>query len=62
MIEIIKSDAFKKSTWSGGTTTQLYIYPQNADYQKIQNKYSNHRTYGIYIYKTGGSKKNYLYT
>ena len=39
MIEIIKSDAFKKSTWSGGTTTQLYIYPQNADYQKRNFKF-----------------------
>ena len=34
MIEIIKSNAFKESRWSGGTTTQLYIYPKDGDYQK----------------------------
>lgn len=34
MIEIIKSDAFKESKWSGGITTQLYIYPKDSDYQK----------------------------
>lgn len=39
MIEIIKSDNFKKSKWSGGTTTQLYIYPKDADYQKRNFKF-----------------------
>ncbi len=34
MIEIIKSDAFKESKWSGGITTQLYIYPKDSDYQE----------------------------
>ncbi|GAA6324574.1 HutD family protein [Fusobacterium ulcerans] len=39
MIEIIKSNAFKESRWSGGTTTQLYIYPKDGDYQKRYFKF-----------------------
>lgn len=39
MIEIIKSNNFKESKWSGGITTQLYIYPQDADYQKRNFKF-----------------------
>ena len=39
MIEIIKSNAFKESRWSGGTTTQLYIYPKDADYRKRYFKF-----------------------
>ena len=39
MIEIIKSNAFKESRWSGGTTTQLYIYPKDGDYQKRDFKF-----------------------
>lgn len=30
--KIIKKDHFKTSLWSGGTTTELYIYPENAIY------------------------------
>jgi len=31
-IRIIRKNEGKVSTWSGGTTTQLYIYPENAVY------------------------------
>lgn len=31
-IEIIRKSECMVSTWSGGTTTQLYIYPENASY------------------------------
>ena len=31
-IEIIRKNENKISTWSGGTTTQFYIYPENAIY------------------------------
>jgi len=35
-IEHIKTSDLETNTWSGGTTTQLAIYPKNADY-KMQN-------------------------
>jgi uncharacterized protein len=31
---IITSDNFRPSLWSGGTTTELFIFPQAADYQQ----------------------------
>jgi environmental stress-induced protein Ves len=31
--KIIKKDSFKTSLWSGGTTTELYIYPENSLYK-----------------------------
>ncbi|SHI51956.1 HutD/Ves family protein [Lutispora thermophila] len=31
-IKLITKEQQKTSTWSGGTTTQLAIYPENADY------------------------------
>ncbi|MDP2723712.1 MAG: HutD family protein [Bacteroidales bacterium] len=31
--QILTSNDFKTSAWSGGTTTQLYIYPPYAEYQ-----------------------------
>lgn len=31
--EHIKSENLTTNVWSGGTTTQLYIYPPNADYR-----------------------------
>ena len=34
-IEVIKKEEQKTSTWSGGTTTQLFIYPKNAEYKKL---------------------------
>jgi len=30
---IVKSDKFETINWSGGTSTQLYIYPEDAKYQ-----------------------------
>ncbi|GGX15880.1 HutD/Ves family protein [Aquimarina muelleri] len=34
-VEIIKSHTLKKNTWSGGTTTQFFIYPHSAEYSKL---------------------------
>jgi len=31
--KIITKDTFKTSLWSGGTTTELYIYPENSIYK-----------------------------
>jgi len=31
---IIRADKFNTINWSGGTSTQLYIYPENADYKQ----------------------------
>ncbi len=31
-MSIKKSDEFSTSTWPGGTTTQLYIYPEDGNY------------------------------
>ncbi|WP_461631050.1 HutD/Ves family protein [Labilibaculum euxinus] len=33
-IEIKKADDFNTINWSGGTSTQLYIYPPTSDYQR----------------------------
>ena len=33
-IEIKKADDFNTINWSGGTSTQLYIYPPTSDYQQ----------------------------
>ena len=33
-IKVIKKDEYKTSTWTGGTTTQLYIYPEESQYNK----------------------------
>lgn len=33
-VDQIKSNEHKQNTWSGGTTTQLYIWPPGADYAK----------------------------
>lgn len=30
--EILKSESFEVKNWTGGTTTQLFIYPKTADY------------------------------
>ncbi len=32
--KIIRSEEFTTNIWSGGTTTQLYIFPENAEYSK----------------------------
>lgn len=31
-ITVLKEQEYQTSTWSGGTTTQIYIYPADADY------------------------------
>ncbi len=31
---IISSNSFKSTTWPGGTTTELFIFPATADYQQ----------------------------
>lgn len=33
-IQLVKSEEHQISQWSGGTTTQLYIYPESADFSK----------------------------
>lgn len=33
-IELIRNDEFRTSSWSGGTTTELAIYPKDAVYKK----------------------------
>lgn len=33
-LKLIKKVEHKTSQWSGGTTTQLYIYPENSQYDK----------------------------
>ncbi len=33
-IKIIRKNEHKTSRWSGGTTTQLYIYPEESEYDK----------------------------
>lgn len=34
-IEIIRKEEHITSDWSGGTTTQLYIYPKSSNYKKL---------------------------
>jgi len=38
-LSIIKSDSFITSSWSGGTTTELYIFPQTSNYQNRDFKF-----------------------
>ncbi|MGH4138147.1 HutD/Ves family protein [Clostridium sp.] len=38
-IKIIKENQHKTSEWSGGTTTQLYIYPENSLYSERKFKW-----------------------
>lgn len=33
-IKTIRAGEYPVSTWAGGTTTQLYIYPEQADYKR----------------------------
>lgn len=33
-IKVLKEDDFNISTWSGGKTTELFIYPEDAEYSK----------------------------
>jgi environmental stress-induced protein Ves len=34
-MKIIKTTDIKTSDWSGGTTSELFIYPENADYKNL---------------------------
>ena len=34
-IEVTKKEQLQTNTWSGGTTTQLVIYPKNAQYKNL---------------------------
>lgn len=34
MLEIIKPSEFTTTAWSGGTTTELFIYPENTSYSE----------------------------
>ena len=38
-INVLKAENFKTSKWSGGTTTELYIYPPEADYKDLDFKF-----------------------
>lgn len=38
-IKIIKKQSYKTNTWSGGKTTQLYIYPENSSYENKDFKW-----------------------
>ena len=38
-VKIIKKQGQKTSKWSGGETTQLYIYPENSSYENINFKW-----------------------
>lgn len=33
-LQILSSKDFKTSEWQGGTTTELYLYPENGNYEK----------------------------
>jgi environmental stress-induced protein Ves len=35
MIRIIKKHEFQSSHWTGGTTTELFIFPKSASYKKM---------------------------
>lgn len=39
IIKLIKSKDFIVTQWSGGKTTEIYIYPEDANYKKINFKY-----------------------
>ena len=38
-IKVIKKESLSTSKWSGGTTTQLYIYPENELYENRNFKF-----------------------
>lgn len=39
IIKLIKRKDFVVTEWSGGKTTQIYIYPEDANYKSIDFKY-----------------------
>ena len=38
-VKLINIEDQKTSTWSGGTTTELYIFPENSEYKKLNFKW-----------------------
>lgn len=38
-VKLIKTKDFIETNWSGGKTTQIYIYPEDADYKNINFKF-----------------------
>ncbi|MFK8039117.1 MAG: HutD family protein [Crocinitomicaceae bacterium] len=34
-MKIVRQKNIKTKRWSGGTTSEIYIYPQNSDYKKL---------------------------
>jgi len=38
-MRIIRNKEYKKTFWSGGTTTEIYLYPEDGDYSKKQFNY-----------------------
>lgn len=38
-IKLLKNDDYLTSVWSGGKTTQLYIYPEDAIYKELDFKF-----------------------
>ena len=38
-MKIIKHASIKVSNWSGGTTSELYIYPENSNYKDLDFKF-----------------------
>jgi environmental stress-induced protein Ves len=38
-VEILRKNEFEVSTWSGGSTTQLYIFPRDALYSEREFKW-----------------------
>lgn len=39
MIKHIKKEILTTNTWSGGTTTELFLYPENGDYKSLDFDY-----------------------
>ncbi|WP_346868918.1 HutD family protein, partial [Clostridium sp. UBA5119] len=37
--EIITKDKIKTSSWSGGTTNEIYIYPKDSNYMELNFKW-----------------------
>lgn len=44
--EIKVFHSFETTEWSGGTTTQLYIYPEDSSYKKSEFHFQNQQCCG----------------
>ena len=38
-MRIIRKKEYKITSWSGGTTTEIYLYPEDGDYSRRQSDY-----------------------